>query len=133
MDADILAFFEGHAGALPLYEELENRLLSAFPDAQRRVQKTQITFFHRHVFACASLIRVRRKADMPDPCLVVTLGLPAPLSSPRAAVQTQPYPGRWTVHIVIGRAEEIDGELMGWAEEAYWFSESKRGGRKETV
>ena len=51
----------------------------------------------------------------------------------RAAAQTEPYPGRWTVHIVIGRAEEIDGELMGWAEEAYWFSESKRGGRKETV
>ena len=57
-DQDILLFFSGHEEALGLYEIFEDFLYSAFPDANRRVQKTQITFFNRHVFACVSFARV---------------------------------------------------------------------------
>ena len=64
-DQDILLFFSGHEEALGLYEIFEDFLYSAFPDANRRVQKTQITFFNRHVFACVSFARVRKKADLP--------------------------------------------------------------------
>ena len=51
-------------------------LYELFPEAQKRVQKTQITFFHRHVFACVSFQRVKRRAELPDPWLVIALGLP---------------------------------------------------------
>ena len=127
MDAETLLFFDGHASALPIFEAFEAMLRDMFPEAGKRVQKTQITYYHRHVFACVSFLRVKRKSELPDPYLVITLGLPEPLASGRAAVQTEPYPGRWTVHIVVGRPEEIDEELTAWVRQAYDFSEKKPG------
>lgn len=124
--SDVLAFFEGHEDALPLYEAFETCLHGLYPDAGRRVQKTQITFFNRHVFACVSFARVKRKAELPNPYLVVTLGLPHPLESERVAVLSEPYPGRWTTHIVIGSFEDVDDDLLSWLGEAYAFAESKR-------
>ncbi len=121
---DILAFFHEHAEAFSLYEPLEARLL-AFPGTSIRVQKTQITFSNRHVYACASFLRVRRKAELPDPYLVLTLGMPYPLESGRVAVKTEPYPGRWTTHILLSRPDELDEELFSWAKEAYDFSMNK--------
>ncbi len=122
---DTLMFFDPQPRALPIYEAFETMLRKRFPDAQKRVQKTQITFYHRHVFACVSFQRVKRKAELPDPYLVVTVGLPYPLDSERVAVKTEPYPGRWTTHFVIGNVEEIDDELITWISQAYAFSEMK--------
>ncbi len=124
-ELDILLFFEGHKEALPLYGSLEKRLYGAFPLVNRRVQKTQITFTNRHVFACVSFAGVKRKAELPKGYLVLTLGLPAPLESDRVAVKTEPYPGRWTHHIVVSRPEELDDELMSWIIEAYAFADAK--------
>lgn len=59
------------------------------------------------------------------PYIVITLGLPYPLESSRVAVKTEPYPGRWTTHIVIGNVEEIDDELFLWVKQAYHFAEGK--------
>ena len=129
-DADTLMFFNEHPQALPLYEHLEEILFEGFPDVSKRVQKTQITFTGRYVFAAVSFLRAKRKADMPDPFITLTLGLPCPLESERAAALTEPYPGRWTVHIVIGKKEEIDEELLTWVREAWIFNESKGKGRK---
>ena len=54
------------------------------------------------------------------------LGLPAPLDSARVAVKTEPYPGRWTHHIVLSEIAELDEGLFSWAEESYAFSAAKR-------
>jgi len=110
---------------LPLYEVLETKIYALFPAAKKRVQKTQISFSNRHIFACVSFAQVKKKAELPCPYLVVTLGLPYPLGSDRVAVKTEPYPGRWTTHIVIGTADEIDEELISWIHQAYVFSEIK--------
>ncbi|MCI8813387.1 MAG: hypothetical protein HFG12_09155, partial [Oscillibacter sp.] len=48
------------------------------------------------------------------------------LDSLRVDAASEPCPGRWTHHIVIGSAEEIDGELMDWIWEAAEFSAQKR-------
>ena len=101
------------------------RWYSSFPCVNRRVQKTQITFYNRHVFACVSFARVKKKAELPEGYLVITIGLPAPLESPRIAVKTEPYPNRWTHHIVISRPEELDGELTDWIRASYDFAEAK--------
>lgn len=124
-DAETLLFFDGHPDALAMYQCFEERLYEAFPQANKRVQKTQITFFNRHVFACVSFARVRRKAELPNPYIVVTLGLPYPLESERVAVKCEPYPGRWTTHIVVGEVDELDDELFFWIGQAYGFAESK--------
>ena len=126
-DADVLLFFEGRAKARETYGALERFLYGAFPDVRRRVQKTQITFSSRHVFACASFARVKRKAELPGAYMVVTLGLPAPLESPRVAVSAQPRPGRWTHHIVVGGPETLDDELRAWIGQAYAFAAAGQG------
>lgn len=53
-----------------------------------------------------SFLRVSKKADLPDPYIVITLGLSYPLESSRVPGKTEPYPGRGTTHIVIGSVEE---------------------------
>ena len=124
-DPDTLMFFDRHQDALALYLDLESLLYKEFPNVNKRVQKTQITFFNRHVFACVSFARVKRKAELPEGYLVLTLGLPAPLDSERVAARTEPYPGRWKHHIVVGRPDELDAELLSWVREAYAFANAK--------
>lgn len=123
--SDILQFFDEKPRELALYQALSARMEQAFPSASVKVQKTQISFYGRHLFAAVSL-PVRRKKDWPKTCILVTFGLPEPLSSPRIAVATEPYPGRWTHHVVLSDPAQLDEELLGWLRRAWDFAESKR-------
>lgn len=126
MDERILYFFEGDMDALPLYERLEQRILNEIEDVQVKVQKTQISFYNRHLFACVSFAKVRKAKERPDTYIVVTVGTGRRLESPRIDIATEPYPNRWTHHILISSPDEIDDELMGWVKEAAAFSAAKR-------
>ena len=125
MNTDTIIFFSKQLDVLPLYEAFADAVTKQYPETEIRVQKTQISFYDVHMFACVSLLRVKKKKALPDPYLVVTLGMPYPLESPRVAVKTEPYPGRWTTHIVIGETEEMDGELLSWLKEAHDFAKNK--------
>lgn len=127
MDFDTLQWFEAqkHPDALPLYEALEGRILAEIPGVRIKVQKSQISFYTKHLFGCVSYLRARKKAQLPPCYLVVTVGLARRLESPRVDIATEPYPGRWTHHIVVGSAGEIDGELMDWIKEAAAFAAAK--------
>ena len=126
MSGDELLFFDGHMAALPLFERLEEEILKAFPGTVVEVRKTQINFKRRYIFACASFLPARRKAERPDPYLTVTFGLGRPVYAGRIAVTTEAQPNRWTHHVLVGSPEEIDGELMGWLREAWDFAEKRR-------
>ena len=131
MDADTLLFFSAHPASLPLFEALETWLLEAFPRAERRVGKTQISYAEGCVFACVSFLPVGRKARRGPVWLTYSLGLPEPLESPRAAVQTEPYPCRWIIHFLLRDPAELDGELLAWTRSAHAFALQKaRGGRR---
>ena len=123
--SDLLFYFDGKPRELTLYQCLEARMEEQFPEASVKVQKTQISFYGRHLFAAASL-PVRRRKDWPKICLVVTVGLSYRLDSPRVVAASEPYPGRWTHHVLVTEADQIDEELMGWLREAWAFSQSKR-------
>lgn len=125
MDAATLLFFEQQPEALPLYEAFADAVIRQYPDTKVKVQKSQISFSNRYMFACVSFARVKKKKELPDPYLVVTLGMSYPLESSRVAVKTEPYPGRWTTHIVLGDEKEVDGELLKWVVEAYDFANTK--------
>lgn len=126
LDDDTLLFFSGHLDALGLYQALETWLYEAFPHVEKRVMKTQISFYNRHLFACVSFTRVKRKAKLPEGWLTLTLGFPTPLDSPRVAVRTEAYPGRWTHHFVLSSIEELDEEMTSWIRASYDFADSKR-------
>ena len=122
--ADAGMFFDGHPAELALYEALFRRMDGAFPEGTVKVQKSQISFYGRHLFAAASL-PVRRRKDWPKMCLMVTVGLPYRLDSPRVAAASEPYPGRWTHHVLVTEADQIDEELMGWLREGIWLQEGR--------
>ena len=43
---------------------------------------------------------------------MVTLGLGRRLDTPRVAVAVEPYPGRWTHHLLLTEESQIDEELL---------------------
>ena len=126
MMPDEIMFFDAHPAALPLYEKLKVSILAQVPEARIEVKKTQISFFTKHMFAAVSFTPVRKAKERPEPFLTVTFGLPHRVTANRIDAAVEPYPGRWTHHVMIGSAEEADAELMGWIREAAAFSSGKR-------
>ena len=124
-EMDILFFFGEKQEELRLYNLFFDCICTAFPEASVRVQKSQISFYGRHFFAAASL-PLRRKKGWPEHSLLITFGLPCRLDSPRIAVAVEPYPGRWTHHVLVSREEQLDEELFEWVSASWAFSESKR-------
>ena len=124
-ETDVLAFFAGRPWALPLYEALFSQMEELFPEAAVKVQKSQISFYGRHLFAAVSL-PVRRKKTWPEECIIVTFGLGARVEDPRIAVAVEPYPNRWTHHTSVADLGELDEELMGWLYLSKEFSGRRR-------
>lgn len=120
-EADILRFFDGRLSGLALYQSLFRKLEEAYPEASVRVQKSQISFYGRHLFAMVSLPKRKR-----EPGIVVSFGLGYRADFSRAAVAVEAYPNRWTHHAPVSCEEEIDEELLGWLREAWIFSETRR-------
>lgn len=89
------------------------------------MQKSQISYYNRRLYACVSFLKVKKKAELPEDYFVLTPGLSAPLESDRAAAKTEPYPGRWTTHFVISSPSDLDEELFDWIEQAYQFAQAK--------
>ena len=122
---DTLFFFDRHQDVYPLYEGFQEKLLARFPESRIKVQKSQISYYNRHLYACVSFLKVKKKSELPDDYFVLTLGLSAPLESDRVAAKTEPYPGRWTTHFVISIPSDLDEELFDWIEQAYQFAQKK--------
>ena len=126
MEQDVLCFFDRKPEALPLYETFEQKVFSELDGVKVKVQKTQIAFSNRHNFAFISFLPVRKAKDRPVVYIVVTFGLGYRLESPRIGAAVEPYPGRFTHHVLVSGTGEIDDELMGWVKEAAVFSAGKR-------
>ena len=126
MNDDILLFFSQGREALPLYEKLEGQILAMIPDVKIKVTRTQISFSNKRGFAFVSFNPCRRAKERPAVWMTVSFGLGYRKEAERIDVATEPYPGRWTHHVMVGSSEEIDDELLGWIREAAEFSASKR-------
>lgn len=126
MTSETILFFQGHEEVLPLYNRLETALLERIPDMHIRVSKTQISFSVRRGFGAVSFNPVRCATQRPRVWMTATFGLSYRKESPRIDVVTEPYPNRWTHHMMISSEEEIDDELLDWLEEAAAFSAAKR-------
>ena len=125
VSVDELLFFDSKQQALPLYMAFREAVLGRVPDARIEVKKTQISFFNQHMFAAVSFTPVRRAKDRPNPFLTITFGLSYRKESARIDISTEPYPNRWTHHVMIGTEEEIDEELISWIQEAVDFADRK--------
>ena len=64
MYLNAILFFDKHPDALTLYEAFTDAVTTMYPDTEIRVQKTQISFYDVHMFACASFTRVKKKKEL---------------------------------------------------------------------
>ena len=120
MCPEILTLFSPTPGGAELYAALEEAILRRFPDVEIRPRRTQVGFFHGCGFAWAWPARRKRERDAGQ--IGLTQGLPAPDTSPRIAEAVEPYPGRWTHHLLLSSPADLDPELLGWLDEAYRFA-----------
>lgn len=86
-------FFKTRPALWPLYTALRDKLCLAHPDVRVRVSKTQISFYHRRLFAMVSLPR-HRFSGISGEFLLVSFGLGSVKQDTRIAEIAQPYPGR---------------------------------------
>lgn len=124
MDIETGLFFDKIPQALSLYKVFAEKVLAEYPDVQIKIQKSQISFSNKHQFAFVWL-PIRKMKNRPDIYIIVSFGLSYRLDSPRIAETTEPYPNRWTHHLIIQNRSEVDTELMSWIKEAYYFAVKK--------
>ena len=122
-DLSVDLLFMKQPELLPLYLEIERAVRDRLGDFEVVVQKSQITWKGPGSFAALWLPRWKR----PDGRIYVGLSffLEFQVESPRIPYSTEPYPNRWTHHVVLDKPEQIDGQLLSWLREAWDFCESK--------
>ena len=112
---------------MPLYRAVEARILS-LTAATIEVKKTQVSFGSRLKFAWV-WPPLRRMKKRPDHYVVLTLALGRKIDSPRVLEVVEPYPGRWTHHILIQSPSDLDPEMEFLIREAIDFAESRANKR----
>jgi len=120
MDED--DFFEGQAEARRIYQAIR-AAVEALGDAEVRVSKSQIGFYRKRPFA--SVWRPGQYLGKGPP-LVLTIYLRRRDRSARWKEVVEPKPGRFTHHLELHSAEEVDAEVRGRLAEAWTEAGSGR-------
>lgn len=108
-------FCLGRDAETALFCAIEAHLLSRYPDVTVKHDRTQTAFVRKVQFAWVSL--PRRKSDAG--AVMLSIGAPAPIVSPRMLHAAEVAPGRWMHHMLIRRPEELDAEVIAWLEQAW--------------
>lgn len=117
---DELFFWQQSPVGLQIYQSLKTAILAMYPSARFQVKKTQISLENRYVFGAVSLPRKKSQ-----PGLLLTLGLPMHVDSPRISQQVEATPGRWTHHITMFSPNDLDDDLLRWLDAAMVFAQNK--------
>lgn len=120
MDLDALrlaeAFFSDDPELLPVVHQLLFGVLERWPETEIITQKSQIGLRDPKPF-CA-IYPPRKAGDRALHRLGLSLFLHRPLESSRVLQTAEPYPGRWTNHLVLTGPEGLDDVFWSWMEEA---------------
>lgn len=117
-EMNITHFFDSMPQALPLYAVFAEKVRVKYPDVKIKIQKSQIALSNKHGFAFVWL-PPRKIKGRPAVYLIISFGLPHRLESPRIVEAVEPYPNRWTHHVIVENPNDIDEELMEWIDQAY--------------
>ena len=115
-------YFAGREEARTLFQMLRDEI-AALGDAEVRVSNSQVAFWHDHNVAVAWTPDRHRKSTAP---LVLTVSLRRRDSSPRWKETVPVSGGRYTHHLELRFADQIDDEVRGWLAEAWAIAEGAR-------
>jgi hypothetical protein len=109
-------YFEGQDASRKLFETLRGVIESIGP-AEIRVTRSQVAFRRSKTFAWAWIPgKYLRGRGAP---LVLTLSFAHKDTSPRWKEVDEPAPGRFTHHLELWSADDIDDEVRDWLREAW--------------
>ncbi len=115
-DAGLDAFFAGRAAARAIFDAVRAAVDAAGP-ATLRVTRSQVSFRRRRAFAWAwTPDRYLGPGHAP---LVLSLGFARRDPSPRWKQIVEPAPGRFTHHLELWSAADVDDEVRGWVRDAW--------------
>lgn len=66
----------------------------------------------------------------PENSIVLTFGVGRFIENKRIVDSVEPYPGRWTHHVIIQNEADLNKEVFTWLCEAYTFSLIRGRNRK---
>lgn len=124
MTGPALEFLGGDPGRIAIFEALE-AAVNALGENELSVQKTQISWGNPKKYAFLSL-PLRKGPNFPKGCLICTFGLGREARHPRIFQAVEPYPDRWTHHVVLRDPSDVDEPLRDWLAEAYFFAKNKK-------
>ena len=109
-------FFAGQPDSRRIFDALHSAV-DALGLAQIRVTKSQVAFRRRRAFAWAWMPGMYLRGKHAP--LVLTLSRRRRDSSPRWKEIVEPAPGRFTHHLELHSAADIDDEVRAWLHEAW--------------
>jgi len=110
------AFFADRKEQFLIYKAIKSAIKLLGP-VKIEIMHSQISFGAKKEFAWIWLPKTWAKR--PKNSLVLTIGLRRKIASHRIAEAVEPYPGRWTHHIIIESEDDLDEDVLKWLQEAY--------------
>ncbi len=107
-------FFAGRPQEWAVYEALRTQLTARWPETALRVMKSCVSFDAPRPYAYLS--HPKRRADAGK--VILTFGLRRRLADARVFMAAEAAPGRFTHHVLLGDASQIDEQLLAWISEA---------------
>lgn len=116
--------FSGRPESLHLFQEVR-RFIESLGPVTVEATKTQVSFGAKRKFAWVWLPQIWIRKQ-PDISITLTIDLDRCVRHDRMRQVVEPYPGRWTHHIVIHQESDFDEDVRGWLREAYAFAQNRR-------
>ena len=113
---DLAALEDHFSGRSPAVREVYDTLLRVvqrFGPVREEAKKTSIHLARTTAFAG---VQTRRE------WLVLTLKASDDIDSPRVTRRERVSANRWHLEIKLSHQEEVDAELVGWLEQAYFLA-----------
>lgn len=118
-------FFAGKPEELQLFNAVRE-CVEPLGAVKIEATKTQVSFGTKRKFAWVWFPPMWAK-DRPEKSIVLTFGVGHQIKHGRIVQSVEPYPGRWTHHVIIQNISDIDQDVCGWLTEAYQFAERRYG------
>jgi len=109
-------YFEGKDESRQLFDALRN-VIESLGNVEIRVTKSQIAFRRGRAFAWAWMPGKYLRGRVAP--LVLTLSFPHRDASPRWKEIVEPAPGRFTHHLELYSAGDLDDEVKTWLQAAW--------------
>ena len=131
---DIEAFFSRNPAQAALARAVFSVLFARYPDARLKISKSQAALYEPGPFCMVWPPLHGGFTNRTPHCVALTFGLGERLESPRIEQAVEAYPGRWTHHLLLHTAQDLDEELLGWIDRSRAFRQQclARRGKKQT-